>query len=317
MAEHLDVDFAVVIVNYGSPQLLAENIDPALDASPLSSVVVVDNFHSTDSREATAQLCRDRGWLLVPSSNVGFGAGVNKGVEAAMAQGHEQFILLNPDATATSTVLGKLASHVRDHPEELVSPFMDTSDGRPHFRGTQVSLATGQMRSSWSPGDQDPKWKNWLSGACLAFGAEAFERIGGFSEQYFLYWEDVDFSRLAATRGLRLELRDDLRVVHDEGGTHTERGSRAKSPLYYYYNVRGRLLFGRRHLQGRDLGRWVLATPRQSYLIWLRGGRRQLVTAPRGAWAALRGMVSGLVLLAGRPPRDVLTPVPREEVGQR
>ena len=35
---------------------------------------------------------------------------------------------------------------------------------------------------------------NWLSGACLAFSATAFDRLGGFGEDFFLYWEDVDIS---------------------------------------------------------------------------------------------------------------------------
>jgi GT2 family glycosyltransferase len=230
-----------------------------------------------------------------------------------MERGHEQFILLNPDAKASVEVLTELAEHVRAHPDSLVSPFMDAGDGRPHFRGSQVSLVTGQMRTSWSPGDGDPEWKNWLSGACLAFGREAVDRLGGFSEQYFLYWEDVDFSRRAAEHGLPLDLREDLLVVHDEGGTHTEQGARAKSPLYYYYNVRGRLLFGRRHLQGRAWRRWLLVTPRQSLRIWMRGGRRQLFTSPGGAWAAARGMVSGLGYAVRRPPREILSPATQSE----
>ena len=313
MTEHLSDGFAVVVVNYGAPDLLASNVDPALDADPDALVVVVDNFHSTRAREQTESLCRRRGWLLVRSLNVGFGAGVNQGVEAARSLGREQFILLNPDASAAPEVLRELAAHVRHRPDSLVSPFMDDGEGRPHFRGTQVNLRSGRMRSSWSPEDDDSEWKNWLSGACLAFSLEAFERLGGFSKQYFLYWEDVDFSRRAAERGLRLDLRDDLRVVHDEGGTHTARGSRAKSPLYYYYNVRGRLLFGRRHLRGHDWARWVLATPRQSLRIWMRGGRRQLLTEPRGAWAAVRGMVSGLGFVVRRPPRDLLAHAPHAE----
>ena len=40
---------------------------------------------------------------------------------------------------------------------------------------------------------------------------------------------------------------------------------------------------------------WLLATPRESLLIWLRGGKKQLFTEPEGAWAAVRGLCAGLV----------------------
>lgn len=295
------VDYAVIVVNYGDPALIAANLGEDIDVDDGALVVLVDNFSTEQSREAARALCRARGWEFVPSENLGFGAGVNRGVVAARALGHEVLITLNPDATASAEVLRSLARHLQDHPSSLVSPAMDSGDGRPHFRGAQVHRRTGQMRSSWSPCDDDPEWANWLSGACLGFSAAAFDVLGGFSEEYFLYWEDVDISRRAVEHGLRLDLREDLRVVHDEGGTQKSADDRAKSSTYYYYNVRNRLLFGRRHVRGRDWTRWVLATPGQSSLIWRRGGRRQVLTQPGGLLAAVRGAIAGSAQLLRRP----------------
>ncbi|HLS32139.1 MAG TPA: glycosyltransferase, partial [Brevibacterium sp.] len=305
-------EYAVIIVNYGDPALISKNVGQDLDADEGCLVVVVDNFHSHRTRAQAEELCRQRGWLLIASPNEGFGAGVNRGTGAARALGHRAFITLNPDAAAPAAVLRELARHVLDHPRSLVSPSMATSDGRPHFRGAMVSMRSGQMRSGWALGDRDPEWKNWLSGACLAVGAEAFDLLGGLSEEYFMYWEDVDVSRRAAALGLDLELRSDLVVVHDEGGTQGRRSSPAKSPLYYRYNIRNRMLFGRRFLRGRDWARWVAASPRQSLLIWMRGGRRQALTDPQGVVAALRGFAEGMTyVLRGRPPQAGTAAPPR------
>ncbi len=292
-------DNALIVVNFGDPSLIAENLVSSHESGTL--VVVVDNFHSPQARAATAALCEDNGWVYVASPNDGFGAGVNRGLLAARARGCRTFTALNPDAIASPEVIRELARHVAAHPDDLVSPYMDTSDGRPHFRGIAVSMRTGQMRSGWNAADDDPEWKNWLSGACLAFSDAALDRLGGFSEEFFLYWEDVDISRRAAALGLRLVVRSDLVVVHDEGGTHQRRGSRAKSPVYYYYNIRNRLLFGRRMLSGRAWARWVLHSPRQSLLIWMRGGRKQALTDPRGVIAALRGLGAGLAQVVRQP----------------
>ncbi|MGO1947862.1 MAG: glycosyltransferase family 2 protein, partial [Brachybacterium alimentarium] len=256
--------YAVIIVNYGDPALIAANIGADVDADEHALVVVVDNYSSDHARTQARSLAHERGWAFVASPNDGFGAGVNRGVVAARAQGHTALITLNPDAVASADVLRELGRHVAADPLALVSPFMDSGDGRPHFRGARVNRRTGQMRSGWSEGDQDPEWANWLSGACLAFSAEAFDALGGFSEDFFLYWEDVDISRRAAEQGMRLEIRPDLLVVHDEGGTQDAGSARTKSPTYYRYNIRNRMLFGRRHARGRDWARWVLASPRQS-----------------------------------------------------
>ena len=309
--------YAVIVVNYGDPELVAKNIGDDVDADDGALVVLVDNFRSPAAREKAQVLCRARGWLLVTSANDGFGAGVNRGVAAAREYGLHAFITLNPDARASAETLRDLARHVVDDPLVLVSPHMDTGDGRPHFRGAQVHRRTGQMRSSWSAHDDNPDWANWLSGACLAFSARAFDLLDGFDESFFLYWEDVDISRRAADRGLRLDLRPDLLVVHDEGGTQESRSARTKSPTYYYFNIRNRMLFGRRHLRGRDWARWALATPRQSSLVWRRGGRKQAFTEPRGLLAAARGTLAGAALVLHRPPQptardaELSVPAPR------
>lgn len=293
-------EYAVIIVNYGDPALVAGNVGPDVDADDGAFVVLVDNFHSSTVRTSATALCENRGWLLVPSENDGFGAGVNRGVAAARERGHRTFITVNPDASASAQVLRNLAHHVAYDPMALVSPFMDNGDGRPHFRGARMHRRTGQMRSGWS-GD-DPEWADWLSGACLAFSARAMDLLGGFDEKYFLYWEDVDISRRAVELGMHLEIRPDLLVVHDEGGTQVSTSARTKSPTYYFYNIRNRMLFGRQHLRGRKWALWVIAAPRQSALIWMQGGRKQAFLEPGGLLAAGRGLLAGAAQLLRRPP---------------
>ena len=283
----------VIVVNYGSHDLIASNLPSETTETADALVVIVDNFHSDAEREATRQLCKTRNWVLVPSTNRGFGAGVNLGVATAIDHGCDVLLALNPDAHVTADVLTALADHCRAEPMSLVSPTIVDTGGRTVFRGNFVNLDNGQIRGGWSATD-DPPWRRWLTGACLAFHRDAFAAAGGMSEDYFLYWEDVDFSLRASDAGVRLVVRDDLVAVHDEGGTQG-RNSDAKSPLYYFYNTRNRLLFARDHAAPGQVRRWVLDTPRQSAKIWLRGGRRQALTQPSGLVAAVRGSVAGLL----------------------
>lgn len=286
---------SVVVVNYGSHSMIAESLDAESLATAGLTTVIVDNFSSAAERNAVQKLCSVRGWLFEPSENKGFGAGMNRGVARAISAGCEAIVALNPDANADAATLAALGRHVTASDRELVSPAMVDSVGGVHFRGAQVSMATGQIRSGWATEDDDPTWRNWLSGACLAYSARVHRELGGFDETYFLYWEDVDLSRRAAESGMSLTLRKDLVVIHDEGGTHGAQLTRAKSPLYYYYNTRNRLRFAIRHCSSRrELAAWIASTPRQSLRIWLRGGRRQLLTQPRGALMTLRGTLAGL-----------------------
>lgn len=294
---------AIVVVNFGSHELIAHNLGAPSVAATGALVVVVDNFYSEAERTAIAQLCSERGWRLVPMpDNGGFGKAVNAGVRDAMDADRQVVLLLNPDASAPASVVSELAAHAGSDPMALIAPRIVDSAGNKYFAGSTVNLATGEIKGGWIEAGASGSWRNWLTAACLAFHTDAFEAIGGMSEEYFLYWEDVDFSIRAAAAGVGLALRDDLCVVHDEGGTQQRQGSRAKSALYYYYNTRNRLLFGAAHAAAGSRRTWLLQTPRQSYRIWLRGGRRQLVESPGGVVAAIRGTVSGVRRFLGARP---------------
>lgn len=288
----------IVLVNYASAGLIEQNLPPEVATDCAAQVVVVDNYSSAAERQRIARLCLRRGWTLLESPNRGFGAGMNLGVSEAIRLGAEQIVLLNPDAVASAAVLAELGRDVASRPDHLVCPKMLGPSGEPHFDGFLLDLGTGATRRGWL-GDQAHSF-GWLSAACLAISAQAWRRLGGFDESYFLYWEDVDLSWRAAEVGLSLDVRTDLVVTHDEGGSQN-RPQRAKSNLYYRYNARNRLLFARKHLRGRQLRSWLTSTAAQTRQIWLRGGRRQLFTRPGGAVAAVRGALAGLALLTRRP----------------
>ncbi|MGY1842295.1 glycosyltransferase [Modestobacter sp. SYSU DS0875] len=305
----------VVVVNYGSHALLAENLEAAPALGPDVRVVVVDNFSTTVERRSLVELGRDRGWDVVGlPDNRGFGAATNVGVARARELGCVTFLCLNPDARATPAVVAELRAHSLREPLTVISPLITSSSGEVVFSGSTLSLRDGRIRGARSPHPPLPASEPWLTGACLVVHAQLWDRLGGFDETYFLYWEDVDLSHRALAAGGRLEVRPDLEVVHDEGGTHGTGRARGKSALYYRYNCRNRLVFAARNLSRPDLLRWLAATPRVSWEILLRGGRRQLVESPRPAWAALRGSVEGALLglaALARPVRRRPTGEPR------
>ena len=286
---------AVIVVNYGSHQLLAENFWTAADLPNSVRVVVVDSFFSTGERTAITALADDRGWSLVLlEGNPGFGAAANVGAAQASALGCEVLLFLNPDATADIAVVLALSDHVRDNPRELVSPKVVTPDGREYFVGSMLQMSTGRIRggrrADFEPDDSQP----WLSGACLAVASSVFDELGGFDEDYFLYWEDVDLSYRAQRLGATLTVRMDLSVVHDAGGTQENSNHRAKSALFYRFMCRNRLLFASKHLDRPRIRNWILRTPGESWQIVKLGGRRQLIESPRLPFAALRGTAAGL-----------------------
>ncbi|NNM46678.1 glycosyltransferase [Knoellia koreensis] len=290
----------VVVVNYGTHDLLATNLIAVSDGSPDLDVVVVDNFSTVAEREAVRELCSRQGWRAVlVDRNVGFGEGVNRGAAAAVQGGADRLLILNPDATIGADSVRLLVDAVTADPMAMVSPVVLRPDGSTWFAGNVVHLRDGRIEATRR---LDPARAHavvpWLSGACLMVSRELWEKVGGFDPEYFMYWEDVDLSYRVQAVGGTVRVLPEATAVHDEGGS--QRGAHRLSPLYYYFNIRNRLLFAARHLPAAGRRDWARSSLREGMAILRRGGRRHLVERGSPLATAARATLDGLRLVRDR-----------------
>ncbi|MGC5172282.1 glycosyltransferase [Micromonospora sp. DT81.3] len=289
---------AVLVVSYGSHQLVAENL--ARTVLPGGALIaVVDNYTTDQERAAMVELADREGWHLVgPDRNLGFGSGMNAAAARAAELGATSYILLNPDAYVVGDGVATLADRVAADPSAVISPLVVRPDGTHFASAMELDLDTGAVRRV-RKGRRFDRSALWLSGACLAVSREMWERIGGFDEDYFLYWEDIDLSVRAVAAGARLEVATDVKAVHSAGGTQSV-AEGGKSSVYYFYNVRNRLVFAAQHLEPDAQRRWRRGSIPAAWAILLRGGRRQLLHPRRTIVPAWRGTASGLAYMRRR-----------------
>lgn len=292
----------VVVVNYGDPAVLLRHaLEPGRVAAwgPDALVVVVDNPSEARHRAALEDVCRDRGHdLVLMPHNGGFGSGANAGAQRALDAGCDAVLLLNPDAELEAPVLRALLADALDHPRALTTPRVLREDGSAWFDGADLCLRDGTTRRAGRR--SGPDLEPWLTGACLLAPAGLWRDLGGFDDDYFLYWEDVDLSHRCLAAGGALRLRSDLTVAHAVGGTQEGAG---KSPTYLRHSCRGRLLFAAKHLPpGRAL-RWAAGAPRYAVAVGLRGGARSTLARPGALRALAGGTASGLLAVLGAARR--------------
>ena len=278
---------ALVVVNFGSHELLRTNLAWATRgaAKPVHpmvgqteqpcDVVIVDNFKSAVDLHRIRSLTAQNGWDLVAlGTNAGFGAGVNAGATRAFERGAEAIVIVNPDVALTGDDVHELTAELSRTPDALISPFVVDGAGRPWGRLGRIDVRLGRL---W--GTDRGSGLRWLSGACLAVHGDVWRKLGGMDPDYFMYWEDVDFSVRAAALGVTLRLLEHVVVVHDSGGTQSSVSG--KSSSYYFYNCRNRLVFAAKLLTTRDVLRWAWHTPADVRRVVSRGG-------PVSRWARLR-----------------------------
>jgi len=297
---------ALVVVSHRSAALLEKHLARTVaelsagpDAGRSVDVVVVDNSPAAEDRARAREVGKARGWLVVESPNEGFGAGANLAVRHALERGAQAVLVVNPDLGLPGDVARALLDDVLADPERVVAPVILGPQGATWFSGGTIDLATGRTRANGATDDDEVAW---LSGACIAVAARAWERIGGFDERFFLYWEDVDLSWRARAAGLRLAVRRDLVATHEIGGTQEHAGTRRRSDTYYEENCRNRLVFAAHHLDPAAQRRWALGSVAWARAVVLRGGKKQLLQSP-GPWLAVtRGTLAGLRYLRRGAP---------------
>ena len=127
-----------------------------------------------------------------------------------------------------------------------------------------------------------PRDTPYAHGAAMMVRREAVGKAGPMPEEYFLYYEELDWSERLREAGYRIVYDPRATVFHKESATTGQQG-----PLRSYYLTRNRLLFARRNRRGAARRLSIIyqlgvALPK-SVVAALLHGRRDL------AAAALRG----------------------------
>jgi GT2 family glycosyltransferase len=198
---------SIVIVNYNGAEFIETSIRTAA-AQPGCDVIVVDNASTDDSLRVLRAIPGIR--LIANDCNPGFGGGANLGAAAASG---EFVAFLNSDALADARWIATIAPWMDANGFDLASSVV-TSFGKVWFAGGRWIPALGAALTSHRPMPEC----DWVSGCALVARRTAWERLGGFDERYFMYFEDVDLCLRARAAGFRVGVHPGALVTHDVPG---------------------------------------------------------------------------------------------------
>jgi N-acetylglucosaminyl-diphospho-decaprenol L-rhamnosyltransferase len=210
-------------------------------------VLVHNDDTATDVRPARPTVTH-----VHPSHNVGFGAGVNAALERVNTP---RVVICNPDLEArpehwtalqtpdlntivTVPVVDKkgVGSPVAiAYPSPLPHLLTGWRVGRLFPRGSRIrSAVSGAVPLTRAervpPAHAAGRWsilQRWVSGAVFSIGTEPLRAVGGFDENYFMYFEDIDLSRRLAESfpAMSIVVADVEPVVHAVGGSSRDRAT--------------------------------------------------------------------------------------------
>lgn len=165
--------------------------------------------------------------------NTGYGAGNNAGIRAALRNGARYLVLLNPDVLIDTGWLEALCASADGPNVGLVGAVLQEPEG-PVYGGGTVSWAT--LRTTLARSAGAARTLEYVHGACCGITKECFESIGPLAEEYFLYWEDVEYGLRARRAGFRCVVAQTPKLQHNN-----QTGDTATAREKTYYRVRNAL----------------------------------------------------------------------------
>lgn len=217
-------------------------------------VVLVDNGESYECKKIKEKLLPDAKYIKSPG-NIGYAAGNNLGAQIAIG---EYLLILNPDTVVRKNSVENLVKFLDRHKSTaLVAPNLvnPKSEVFPQL-GTQVltplrGIVALSFINKLFPQNPISK-KYWLKdvpadivrkvdcvpGSAFLVRKHIFEKLGGFDENFFLYFEETDFCKRVKETGLSCYINPDSEITHyweaGKPNTKTSKEIFQKSRFYYF-----------------------------------------------------------------------------------
>ena len=231
-------NYQVVVVDNASQEAEVNNVKKFIESQPPKpNLLIYQNINRFDVV------------LLENKENLGYAGGNNVGIEYALENGADYVFILNNDTTVGPDTLKKLVETAEsDSKIGIVGPAIKEGEKTAYF-GKISWLKTELTHSHIPPAEiqghpvnRAPLYltsKEYIIGAAMLVKKEVLEKIEGFDEIYFLYFEDADFSIRARLAGYKLKVAPEAVINHKVSASTKHLGS----PLILRYHMRNALIF--------------------------------------------------------------------------
>jgi len=228
---------SVIIVNHKTPELTSDCL-ASLSALPHPEdreIIVIDNASGDDSFELLQAQAPGRFKLLANQENLGFGGANNRGAKEASGR---YLLFLNSDTIVRDDIFQEAARIFAENEKiGIISPRLEDEHGKNQADacGSFPTLASTVIKKLKKINEQsennEMRSVDWVSGCALFIRQDLFSRLGGFDEDFFLYFEDVDLCRRVKNLGYEIIVTKKFCLTHLGGRSLKQSAARKR---YYY-----------------------------------------------------------------------------------
>ena len=184
--------------------------------------------------------------LIRNDQNLGFSGGNNVGIREAIKNSAEWVLLLNNDTWVEKDFIYRLRAVLEVKTGILGIPLKEESGVA---CAGEIDWLRSTLRHVYMDERQGERYKKnidnlsagryYTIGGGVAISRDVLDKIGLLDENYFLYFEDVDYSIRARNNNIPISFTDHTMIYHSASATTKKLGS----PLLLRYHYRNALYF--------------------------------------------------------------------------
>ncbi|MGB1206946.1 MAG: glycosyltransferase family 2 protein [Chitinophagales bacterium] len=234
---------SIITINYNETALTCDLLNSIQKIDyPNYEILVVDN--NSTAKPLIIKKLYPNAKLIMSKKNLGFAGGNNLGIE--QAQGDYLFFV-NNDTILKPNCLKFLVKYMQDLPNVgAISPKICDYEA-PHllqYAGSQPMNFYTARNSTIGYGEADKQQYNqvrqtpYAHGAAMMVSRKMIEQVGKMPEQFFLYYEELDWCEQIRKAGFAIYFVPNVTVYHKESASVGKQTARKA-----YYLTRNRILF--------------------------------------------------------------------------
>ncbi|HIJ59011.1 MAG TPA: glycosyltransferase family 2 protein [Nitrospirae bacterium] len=248
-------EFKIIIIDNGSRDSSVDIIKMWLDnrlcayidkGHPLRSLI--DSSMARDYKKIN---------LIENNHNLGFAGANNKGMQIALSDDACKYVwLLNNDTIASRDSLKKMISCAENKANKKIGiigsklMYFDSPEVINGLGGKYIKCIGKPIQLGINEIDRGQSFKeiDYVIGASMLVRKEFIIDVGLLSEDYFLYYEELDWSIRAKQKGWQIMQCNEAIVYHKEGSTiGSNKRLKTKTVVTDYYTNRNRILITKRY----------------------------------------------------------------------